>query len=78
VGTITYHGRKIRLDDVMMGALQWALKNAGRWQDIGKEKSRAGAIKRLEAAGLVEILEYSNQYRVSEKGVPRAGIEPAT
>jgi hypothetical protein len=29
--TITYHGRKIRLDSHMLGALEWALKHADRW-----------------------------------------------
>jgi hypothetical protein len=71
--TITYHGRKIRLDDDMLRTLQWALKHVGRWQDIGREKSWQRTVKRLEAAGLVEIFEATNQYRVSEKALA-AGV----
>lgn len=51
----------------MLGALEWAGKHAGRWQDIGKDREWADAIKRLEAAGLVEIFEARNQYRVDDK-----------
>ncbi len=64
VTTIDYKGRRIRLTKRMLEALQYALKYPKIWHNIGTDKASLEAVKRLEAAGLVEVLEYSNQYRV--------------
>lgn len=47
----------------MLEALQYALKYPKVYHDIGTDKASREAVKRLETAGLVEVLEYSNQYR---------------
>jgi hypothetical protein len=48
----------------MLSILQYALKYPRLWHDIGQDKTSRDAIKRLEAAGLVEVKDYSNQYRI--------------
>jgi hypothetical protein len=63
--TITYHGKKIRLNDEMLGYLQYALKSPNRWHNIGLDKEGIAAVKRLAKIGLVEIREYSNHYRIN-------------
>jgi hypothetical protein len=59
--TIDYQGRRIRLGKHMLSILEYALKYPKHWHNIGQDKSSRDAIKRLEAAGLVEVQEYSNQ-----------------
>jgi len=59
--TINYQGRRIRLGKHMLSILQYALKYPRLWHDIGQDKASRDAIKRLEAAGLVEVKDYSNQ-----------------
>lgn len=76
--TITYHGRKIRLNDTMQAALEWAVKHSGRWQDIGKEPEWIDAVKRLEAEGLVDIFEARNQYRVDDKALGEGDAKQAS
>lgn len=66
------------MDDTMRTALEWALKNAGRWQDIGKEKVWVDAVKRLEAEGLVEIFEVANRYRVDDKALAEGEAKRAS
>ena len=63
--TISYHGKKIRLNEEMLGYLQYALKSPNRWHEIGKDEEGIDAVKRLEKIGLVEIREYSNQYKIN-------------
>jgi hypothetical protein len=67
--TITYHGRKIRLDEDMLRLLQWALERPGRWVKIADEMA---AVRRLEAAGLVEVFEVAKMYRVDDKALGKA------
>jgi hypothetical protein len=62
--TINYQGRRIRLGKHMEAALKFALHYPKQWHAIGPDKAMRAAIKRLEAADLVEVLEYSDQYRV--------------
>jgi hypothetical protein len=66
--TINYHGKKIRLTENMLGYLQHALKLPNRWHEIGQDIEGKDAVKRLEKAGLVEIRDYSNHYKVRPNG----------
>jgi hypothetical protein len=54
--TITYHNKRIRLTDRM-----FSLPGIR----YGPDKEGIAAVKRLEKAGLVEIREYSNHYRIN-------------
>ena len=65
--TITYKGRRIRLSQQMFEILDYATKypKPNRWHDIGRDEASRKAVERLAAEGLVEIAEYSNQYRLT-------------
>lgn len=67
VPTMTYKGRQIRLTQEMIEILDYATKypKPRSWHNIGKDDASKKAIKRLQAAGLVEIAEHSNQYRLT-------------
>ena len=62
--TINYQGRRVRLGKHMAAALKWALHYPNQWHAIGPDKAMRDAIKRLEAADLVKVRDYSDQYRV--------------
>jgi hypothetical protein len=64
VTTIDYHGRRIRLTEAMLEALQYVLKHPKAWHNIGADAASREAVERLQTEGLVEVLEYSNQFRV--------------
>jgi hypothetical protein len=51
----------------MVDILDYATKYAKprSWHDIGRDEASRKAIERLQAAGLVEIAEHSNQYRLT-------------
>ena len=65
--TITYKGRRIGLTERMFEILDYATKypKAGSWHNIGHDHASREAIERLRAEGLVEVAEYSNQYRLT-------------
>jgi hypothetical protein len=65
---ITYHGRKIRLDEDMLRLLQWALERPGRWVKIAEDGE---AVKRT-AQGLVEVFEVAQMYRVHDKALAKS------
>jgi ribosomal protein L19E len=62
--TINYQDRRIRLGKHMAAALKFALHYPEQWHDIGHDRAMRDAVKRLKAAGLIEVRDYSNQYRV--------------
>jgi hypothetical protein len=49
----------------MRNYLEYALKSPNRWHPIGIDKEDKDTVKRLEKAGLVEIREYSNHYKIN-------------
>jgi hypothetical protein len=61
---INYQGRRIRLGKHMAAALKFALHYPGQWHSIGQDRAMRDAINRLKAADLIEIRDYSDQYRV--------------
>jgi hypothetical protein len=65
--TITYKGSQIRLTERMIEILDYATKypKPASWHNIGRHEASRKAIERLEAAGLVEVAEHSNQYRLT-------------
>lgn len=63
--TINYKGRQIHLTEPMLEALQYALKYPKRWHTIAQDASSRAAVERLEAEGLVEVRDYSNQFCVT-------------
>jgi hypothetical protein len=64
--TIIYKGRRIRLSQRMFEILEYATKypKPESWHNIGRDEASRKAIERLRAAGLVEVAEQSNQYRL--------------
>jgi hypothetical protein len=62
--TINCQGRRIRLGKHMAAALRFALHYPEQWRAIGQDRAMRYAIKRLKAAGLIEVRDYSDQYRV--------------
>jgi hypothetical protein len=64
VVTLLYRGTKIRMHDRMASILQYALDYPKMWRKIGTDEASIAAVKKLEAAGLMKIKDYSNQYRV--------------
>jgi hypothetical protein len=65
--TMTYKGRQIRLTPRMTEILEYATRypKPRSWHNIGHDEASKKAIERLRAAGLVEIAEHSNQYRLT-------------
>jgi hypothetical protein len=62
--TLLYSGKKIKLDDRMLSILQYALDYPNTWHNMGTDKASIATTNRLEKAGLVEIRDFSHQYRV--------------
>jgi hypothetical protein len=64
---LTYKGRKIRLTPRMIEILEYATRypQPRSWHNIGRDEASGKAIARLEAAGLVEVAEHSQQYRLT-------------
>lgn len=52
------------LDDKMFAILDWAAKHPTRWHSIGPDKDWQHAAQLLAERGVIEIREYSNQYRL--------------
>jgi len=48
----------------MAAALRFALHYPEQWHAIGQDRATRYAIKRLKVAGLIEVRDYSDQYRV--------------
>jgi hypothetical protein len=65
--TIFYKGRQIRLSQRMVEILDYATRypKPSSWHNIGRDEASRKAIERLEAAGLVEVAEHSQQYRLT-------------
>jgi hypothetical protein len=65
--TITYKGRRIRLSQQMFEILDYATKypKPASWHNIGRDDASRQAIERLKTAGLVEVAEHSQQYRLT-------------
>jgi hypothetical protein len=65
--TMIYKGRRIRFTQRMVEILDYATKypKPASWLSIGRDEASRKAIERLEAAGIVEIAEHSNQYRLT-------------
>jgi hypothetical protein len=65
--TMFYKGRQIRLTPRMIEILDYATRYAKprSWHNIGRDEASRKAIERLADAGLVEIAEHSNQYRLT-------------
>jgi hypothetical protein len=63
--TMNYKGRRIELTDEMAEALEYALQRPKAWHSIGWTTEHKEAAKRLSAEGLVEIRDFSNQYRLT-------------
>jgi hypothetical protein len=61
-----YKGKRIELTDEMYALLDYAVKypTQNRWHDIGIGKALEAA-QQLEEAGLIEIREFSNQFRLA-------------
>jgi hypothetical protein len=64
---LTYQGRRIRLTQRMVEILDYATKypKPNSWHNIGHDDASKKAVERLRAAGLVEVAEHSNQYRLT-------------
>jgi hypothetical protein len=64
---LTYKGRRTRLTPRMVEILDYATKylKPKSWHDIGRDEASRTAIARLEAAGLVEVAEHYQQYRLT-------------
>jgi hypothetical protein len=67
VPTITYKGIRIRLTRRAFEMLDYAAKypTPGRWHDIGGSDEDRKAAEQLKVAGLIEVREFSNQYRLT-------------
>jgi hypothetical protein len=65
--TMFYKGRRIRLTPRMVEILDYATRypKPGTWHNIGRDEASRKAIERLKTADLVEVAEYSNQYRLT-------------
>jgi hypothetical protein len=63
--TITYHDKKIRLNEEMLRYLQYAMKEPARWHAMAADQKSKDAIKHLKKIGLVEIREGTNHYRIN-------------
>jgi hypothetical protein len=48
----------------MLESLQYALKYPKIYHSIGTDKASVKAIQQLKEEGLIEVLEYSNKYRI--------------
>jgi hypothetical protein len=53
-----------KLDAAMLAALEYAQRYPKSWIDIGNDETSKAAIALLQARGVVEIQEYSNQFRL--------------
>jgi hypothetical protein len=51
----------------MLALLEWAAENPTRWHDIGKDPATVRAAELLAKRGVIEIREYSNQYKLKPK-----------
>ena len=65
--TIAYKGHRIRLSQRMFEILEYATKypKPASWHNVGRDEASRKAIKRLEAEGLIEVAEHSQQYRLT-------------
>lgn len=52
------------VNEQMLALLEWAAENPTRWHDIGPEESSKRAAELLAKRGVIEIREYSNQYKL--------------
>lgn len=59
------------VNEQMLALLEWASDHPKRWHDIGREESSKRAAELLAKRGIIEIREYSNQYRLKpDSGKP--------
>jgi hypothetical protein len=58
------------VNEQMLALLEWASDHPKRWHDIGPEESSKRAAELLAKRGVIEIREYSNQYKL-KPGVPK-------
>jgi hypothetical protein len=56
------------VNEQMLALLEWASDHPTRWHDIGPEESSKRAAELLAKRGVIEIREYSNQYKLKPKG----------
>ena len=58
------------VNEQMLALLEWAADHPTRWHDIGPEEASKRAAELLAKRGVIEIREYSNQYKLKPKGPP--------
>ncbi len=53
-----------KLNKAMLSILEYAQSSPSIWHDIGRDATSKAAIDALAARGVIEIREYSNQFRL--------------
>jgi hypothetical protein len=56
-----------RLNERMLGILEYASKHPKRWHTIGYDADSKKAIELLEKRGVIEVRRRENQYKLTPK-----------
>lgn len=55
-----------KLDKAMLTILEYAQAHPARWHNIGPDETDKAAIAKLLERGVVEVREYSNQFKLKQ------------